>query len=219
MVVMASGSLADRFMIDPSVLLTAEAIQALHEEGLPSGSVVSKSFYDALGSGPDELFLPFMMVPDQQLLRRARDELRSLLEGAEKYSYHSMESLPEEFSRIRGNLLEREGAAGRIFADEFVYLATQSWLTSKVRKIGDALKGAGADVVEYFHSHQEQSLRALIATVVPEAHIPAQLTGAFLTKVGVKWVVFGGSTVAGVFVPPVGLLAIGEQIVYRMFDP
>jgi hypothetical protein len=124
MVVMASGSGADRFMVDPSVLLTDEAIQALYDEGVPSGSVVSASFYDALSEGPDELFLPFMTIPDQQLLRRARDELRSQLEVAEKYSYRLVESLPNELDAIRGSLLERESVAGPVLADEFAYLAT-----------------------------------------------------------------------------------------------
>lgn len=225
-------------MIDPSVLLTAAGlewfIRSVHDGEATRSVVVPESFYWAVIDGPDEVLLPFGGRRGHEMIGVARDTLRPVLEPVERFSYESITDLPADVKIVRDLLLRNGRPEARIFADEWVYLATQSWLVAKSKAFLSRVRQAGADVVEIIPRSTRLDravlVRGLIADVIPEAKIPEVVTPDVLRAAHIKWVIYcagriGIGGAAGVIGGPVGGVIAGAlggvpiRRVIQAFDP
>jgi hypothetical protein len=225
-------------MIDPSVLLTEAGlewfIRSVRNGEASRSAVVPDSFYWAVIDGPDEMLLPFVGRRDREMIGVARDTLRPVLELVERFSYESITALPADVKIVRDLLLRNGRPEASIFADEWVYLATQSWLIAKSKAFLSRVRHAGADVVEIIprstRLDRAALVRGLIAEVIPEAKIPDVVTPDVLRVARIKWVIYcagraGIGGAAGMIGGPVGgviasaLGGVPIRRVIQAFDP
>jgi hypothetical protein len=195
---------SDRFMIDPSLLLTESGlawfINVASDRVVTKSAVVSESFYWALTEGPDDMLLPFVGRRDREIVKLARRRLPVLLERIDKFSYRTTENTTPEVQAVRDAVLRTGRPEADIVADEWTYLVTKSWLIAKRKAFLSRVKRAGANVVEITgrcaDEYRERLIRRLIASVIPHDEIPDVLTRSDWSRIGIKWVIYGGA-VAG----------------------
>jgi hypothetical protein len=228
-------------MIDPSVLLTEAGLEwflrSVRDGQARRSAVVPESFYWAVMEGPDEMLLPFVGRRDREMIGVARDMLRPVLEPVGtvgRFSHESVAALPADVRIVRDLLLRNGRPEASIFADEWVYLATQSWLIAKSKAFLSRVRQAGADVVEIIPRSTRLDravlVRGLIADVIPEAKIPDVVTPDVLRAARIKWVIYCAGSVsiggaAGIIGGPVGGVIAGAlggapiRRVIQAFDP
>lgn len=190
-------------------------------EQIANVALVSAAFREALFEQPDSFFIPFIAQDGPASIARARELLPSVVEGVATFSHQEVVEMEAPEEAVRQAILETGSPFAEVIADEWTYLATQSWLVAKLATVLDALRDAGADVHEYVRRYRHRLVHELIAAVVPEAHIPDQLTPGTIQRVGIKWVVLGGAALAGHSVlgplgPTAGLVT---RPIVRAFDP
>jgi hypothetical protein len=195
-----------QLLIDPSILFSERAVALLQEDASARENVVvSEALWQAIMK-PGADFSALVSPDDLRAYPGRRQEaLVRLVEGLARFSYAS-EKLAPESDQVRARLLDLGGLAGPVFADEWAFLQSHSWMVAHLRHPLDAFRDAGAAVVEF-----GQRLRdTMIRTVAPAAQMPP-VTVPFIARVGVKWVVVGGAAGAAILSPPLflaGLLAI-----------
>lgn len=226
-------------MVDPSVLLTRAGLTwftASVRDGGPAvrSMIVSESFYWIVNEGPEDLLLPFVGRRDRELIGFAKDTLRATLDPIERFSYESIAELPPDVEMVRDALLRSARPETNIYADQWIYLATQSWMLAKNKAFLSRVQRAGAAVLELIprSTHLDRALlvHSLISKVIPEAKVPDVLTPDLMRAAGIKWVIYclgsaGIGATAGMIGGPLGG-AIGAVVggvpissVLQAFDP
>jgi hypothetical protein len=228
---LADSRAHDRVMADPSLLLSNR--QLFGDPQLARNLIVSKSFATAVAQGQLERLAPFIppvSVPpsgyiDDSLSAWRRSAARRLLE-IETFSAEEVQELPDDVSAVLKRIRQLSTPAAEILADEWVYLATQSWLASKTQFVLDKIRESGAEVHEYARrsvgllqeavggktklvGDRVALVRArlvveLIKDVTGETP-PEPLTPEIIARARIKWIVYG----VAVGVPAAGGAAIG----------
>ena len=117
-----------------------------------------------------------------------RERLLGLLDGMDVFSHREVD-LPNQIARVTQTIDQLPLPAASVFADEWVYLHSHSWMATRLRTPLDVFRDAGAAVVEYGRRVRDQFIEA----VVPTGHIPAVITAPyFATRIVPKWLVIGG---------------------------
>ena len=205
-----------RLMLDPSFLFSADAVSWLREDqGARDGIVIPAAFEDWLYGDARNADISFFVAPDDRDEYWARlGDLRDLLSGVAAFGQENVQlSDPDE--AVRSALLELGGTPGRILADEWTFLESNSWAVSKLRRPLDAFSDAGSVIVQFGRKSRDN----LMTLVVKKEDVPEVLTKKFLAQVSVKWLLLGGAAVGVALVPvaaPAGLLA---SPVLQAIDP
>ena len=135
-------------MLDPSFALSEKGAAFLSRdaEGEIERFAVSRSFVEALENGyvPDMRAWFSEAEPAIDLLL-----LREALGGAQHFSHEEVEVEEPRVAEVRDALLgELSPTAAEILADQWVFLQTQSWITSKLRYTFEVMAERGADLRE-----------------------------------------------------------------------
>jgi hypothetical protein len=127
----------ERLMLDPSVLLLGGALDWLRDPELRDRIVISRALAALTATRRDEL-ARFVDEPIDDALAAAITGLRTF----------SWRELQPEHPEIINALLEMEG--GEIFADEYAYLVSHSWLAvlERTQAWVGALEEAGRHGIE-----------------------------------------------------------------------
>lgn len=129
---------------------------------------------------------------------------------------HYQVDLDPDAREVLEGLLSSGDPAAAVWADEWAYLQSNSWLAARLRRCLDAFETAGAAVIEF---GQDVGID-LIEQVIPAEHLPRSINREVILRATAKWIVVGGAhalggtlgTVAGAGVAgPVGA-AIGEKL-------
>jgi hypothetical protein len=206
-----------RMMCDPSLLL-ANPDLVRNSWSVPN-LIVSRSFVRAVVEGQVERFAPFIpAVPPPPVyvedpLATWRDAVMPNLREMATFSADDVEQPGDAVAATRERISQLSTPAAEILADEWVYLATQSWLGSKTRFAMDKLQESGAEVHEYSRRRLGTIQEAVgertrlvgerLATVRARLAVelikevtgktpPEPLTPRFIAKVGIKWIGYGG---------------------------
>ncbi|MGH9091057.1 MAG: hypothetical protein ACRDZR_06725 [Acidimicrobiales bacterium] len=208
------GSAPERVLIDPSLLLQARTLDWM--EASPDLFVASSAFKSQLAEGqigPGSRLLP----PEEPYTAEInRDRVLALLEEVATFSHFEVE-LDETHSAITQSLLALGDPSGIVYADEWVFLSAHSVMFSAVRQPLDALRHAGAVVVEYGRRVLDEALTVVIPTSHRDRYAPTEL----FARGAMKWLVLGGATgTAGAVGGVLGALTplAGVPLV-RGFDP
>jgi hypothetical protein len=182
-------------MMDPSTVLAEEGPNLIRQS-LEMGVtvVISHWFGEWLDGNRDVDPRPFVPPEDLDILNRQLDELRNSGLSAElrRFDHHDVDLSPEH-SLVLEALLANDLPPAVVWADEWAYLQSHSWLMSKLRHPLDAFRDAGAVVVEW----GEHKGMEMIAEVIPADRIPPTLTREIIGRATVKWIVVGGATIGG----------------------
>lgn len=214
------GPSPDRLLIDPSLLLSEPFMDWLEEDGDARARIVNSSaFRQALPTASVDFFYPFLQDYEAlEALQLRRRRLLALLEGVDSFSSSAV-TLPQQDAEVLGRLIETNQM---VFADEWTFLQSQSWMASELRSALDAFRDAGSAVLEFGRRLRDQ----LIQGVIPAPGIPADITaGFFLRRTAPKWLVIGAPAVAlGALGGPFGgALGAGVGLfgfpIVRAFDP
>lgn len=182
-------------MVDPSTLFSAEGLEwVVSNRELGVEVFISHwigEWLDGTQSADPSLFLAsddLEQFESRMAELRANDIVRTLTRFD-----HREARLAGEAMSVLETLLSKDLPAAEVWADEWAYLQSHSWLTSKLRHPLDAFRDAGAAILEY---GREKGLD-LIAEVIPAEHIPPSITSEILARAAVKWIVVGGATIGG----------------------
>ncbi len=138
---------------------------------------------------------PILLLADKdaEVLDQRLEEVRAL--GFDRLIAfdHRQASIDEEAGEVLDALNASESLVASVWADEWAYLQSNSWLSSKLRRCLDAFETAGAVVFEF---GVEQGI-ALIEEVIPADHIPQSINAEVILRAAAKWTVIGGVTAAG----------------------
>ena len=123
----------ERILVDPSLALSEEGVELLGNPDLVGQLVVSRAFFESLSDRTrrDEL-LAFADDYDGDLISRVRERLAS--DAIEKFDYREV--------------LDSLEGLGEAAADQWVFLATRSWIVSKTEKFFGRLRRAAARVLD-----------------------------------------------------------------------
>lgn len=240
------GDISDRYnvMLDPSVLLHQEGLQVFIDEAprlkrdganifLPQAL---KLLLDGLEQDTDEVlleqFVTFYVedVDARVSLRRLSNEVNDELTRlpAER-RFHWFRPDPERevpphlwFRYYVDSDLQREGLQNQHLLEaifqEWVFLHERSWITSRTRRVFDAMIKAGGVCIEHGRRGFERAVRKTRKKEEQEA-----LTWFDkLASLG-KWTAAGGAaaTAAGLLTPAVGIKFALEisPLVFALIDP
>jgi hypothetical protein len=190
-----------RVILDTSFLLTEEAMDWITDPELQPWFVVSNALVDRLAD-PD-------LIDEwgQFGVRADADQLRKLvaaLEPIERFSHREFEDLSEPAGAIRRALLE-DGPLGEVFADEWVFLTTQSLgVFAFSRRTLDRFIRAGAHVYDVANEAMERGLAAISEHLPPWLVDDMKKFARFPHRRTPKLILLGG-LIAAFFVPAVGL--------------
>ena len=178
-------------MVDPSILISERGIDWLEGDSQRrSEIVISAAFYNALFNPSASLFLRRRIEsPDG---RFTLQRLRTSLEGVQRFEAETVE-LPDPIQQIAQTLLSLRGYDNRIFADEWTYLHSQSWMIAHTERALKAFQRAGAGVLQFGRRLRDE----FINVVVPQQAMPRIISHQFLTIVGAKWLIVAGAAAAG----------------------
>ena len=189
--------LAERILVDPSFLLSREGFNwfSANPETL-EGIVISETLRDWLVKGRYDVDPSALIAPeDEGFFREMRPQMARLLDAVATFS-HQEADLSGPAEQVRHALLqdsELPGALNRIYADEWAYLQSHSWLISKLRHPIRAFRDAGAAIVEI----GRKAGKKLLEQVIPAEHLQDPITGKILLKAGAKWTAAAGAGLAG----------------------
>ncbi|MBK8294920.1 MAG: hypothetical protein IPK93_09200 [Solirubrobacterales bacterium] len=206
-----------KVMVDPSLLLSSRSSEWVRENR--SSLVISGEFMHLVDEDPKQM-LRHLGVYEAEAMRTRERILSSAPEP-----YAPRNPLPEDMSIRRGietveEALFKSGPLGAVYAEQWRFLNTESWLLSARRWFIDQLHKKGAVVVEQGQEMGRKALREYIGTVIP-GPVPSQVDAALFSLATVKWIVVGGPTVglALVSAPASALAGISLPPVVRAFDP
>lgn len=178
-------------MVDPSILLSQRGLDWLERDSPgPTDIVVSAAFYEALSNPSISLFLRRGIESAGRQITLQR--LRIYLDGVQRFDGEAVE-LPDPIEEIRQALLSRSGYDNRIFADEWTYLHSQSWMIARSERAIRAFERAGAGVLQYGRRLRDE----LINVVMPQPAMPRIISQTFLARVGAKWLFVAGAAAVG----------------------
>ncbi|HEU5062611.1 MAG TPA: hypothetical protein VFT79_05590 [Solirubrobacterales bacterium] len=109
-----------------------------------------------------------------------------------RFDHHEVR-LEDDAYQVQMNLIDSGRPGAVIWADEWAYLQSNSWLTSKLRLPVEAFRDAGAAILEF----GKRTGINLIAEVIPRDDIPASINAETIGRAAVKWIVVGGATIGG----------------------
>ena len=182
-------------MVDPSTLLAPDGIEwvELNRE-LGVEIVISGWFGEWLDGRFEVEPVEFVAPEDRDGLWDRVEELRAsgIVAELRRFDHHEV-WLDDEAMAVQQRLIDSGHPAAVIWADEWTYLQSHSWLTSKFRLVLDSIEQAGAVVLEF---SKETGMR-LIAEVIPAEHIPSSVTPELVGRAAVKWIVVGGASIGG----------------------
>jgi hypothetical protein len=182
-------------MVDPSTLLAPDGMEwvALNRE-LGVEIVISGWFGEWLDGRFDVEPYELVAAEDRDGLLERVERLRAEGVAAElrRFDHHEVR-LDAEAMEVQERLIDFGHPAAPIWADEWAYLQSHSWLTSKLRLVLDSFEEAGAVVLEF---SKEVGMR-MITEVIPAEHVPPSLTPELVGRAAVKWIVVGGATIGG----------------------
>lgn len=202
--------------MDPSLLFTERALVWLEQDDSAAGSIaISAAFMASLRR---DSAANHVLPSSIRTSAIRRERLIRALDNVQTFSSDGVELAPQADS-VKRVLRERDRRMGAIWADEWAFLQSQSWMAATKRQVLDAFRNSGAAVVEYSRRLRD----ALIAGVVPTNHLPPIVTRRFLTKVGVKWLVVGSPgalapVVAGPIAPAMGFAPALLVPIVQAFD-
>jgi hypothetical protein len=207
-------------MADPSLLLASRTL--LRDP--PRNLIVSRAFATAVAEGQLEQIAPFLPPVVVRSKYDSDDSLAAWREAAmpslsqiETFSADDQD-LADDVDAILRQIRELQTPAAAILADQWVYLATRSWLASKTRFGLDKIRESGAEVHEYTRrriailqdrfaerskavGERVAEVRArLVVELIMEVtgkQPPEPLTPRFIAKVGIKWIAYGTSVGGG----------------------
>jgi hypothetical protein len=220
---MSARDSSNTFMADPSLLLSPSGMWLPENPEVRDALVISGAFYSALAERQVEKLTPYFT--SLRTLEEQRSVLLPVLGDLRFFSAHEATDLSDEVTRVRRNLLDSPNPAAEILADEWVYLATESWLASKRRYVLDKLRVAGAATKEY----RERLDMRVVEAMIPEGEIPPVLTTELLRTARIKWLLYcgvvggasaGGAAIGGVPGAAAGaVLGVLSQPLIQAFDP
>ena len=207
MVFAASVESADeleRVILDPSFLLEQDSLEWLADPEVIPLVAVSAALIDRLRE-PDPLitWTEFGLEPSREQLSL----LIEALEPVQKFSHRDRVDLSVEMGAIRERLLQ-DGPFGEVFADEWVFLATQSMgvLAADSRRTLDAFVRAGGRVYMLANEAVDIALSAVRSRLPSWLRTGMKWVGRFPRRNMSRILMFGGG-VAALVVPVVGLPA------------
>jgi hypothetical protein len=181
-------------MTDPSFLLSASGFTWVQDQAVRRSIAVPAAFGEWLTGQRDLDIEPLIAPDDLEAVGDRRPRLVETLADFTLFSYADAGSqLPREVQTVLRNLLESEDGLGRLYADEWAFLQSQSNLLSKIRHPIDAFRDAGAAVVEVGRRTRD----VLVTKVIKPEHVPPVLTPGLVGKVAAKWLIVGGAAVGG----------------------
>jgi hypothetical protein len=112
-----------RVIVDPSVLFGDDDIEWLQDDELRPYLAVSLAFTERL-QGAEAGALPglFESRSDDRLR-----QIRTIVEGIERFSWRQVEDLQPGPAAIRNALRMSDDPLAEVWADEWVFLTSQSW--------------------------------------------------------------------------------------------
>ena len=110
------------------------------------------------------------------------------------------------------------GPIGEVWADEWAFLNSHSWLVSRSRAVIEAFRDAGAGVIEF---RQKALLALLQMSQAGGGPLPPGLSPHLTKRIAAKWIVAGGAvTLASVAAPlAAGVVGLGAPVMIVTFDP
>jgi hypothetical protein len=206
----------ERVMIDPSLLLTASGSAWVSSN--VSDLVISGMFMHLLDTQPEQT-VARLGVPEHEWNETISRMFRV---APNPYSPRGLASADFQAGiEVVENELAGSGFLGPVFAEEWRFLNTESWLFSGRRWVVDQLHKAGGAVLEHGRRASRNLIRQMIETVIPADSIPPQVDSALAVRTGVKWILVGGATVglAPVSAPISAATGILGIPFVRAFDP
>jgi hypothetical protein len=184
--------------VDPSLVIGEAWLSWIEEEADESAAseiVISANFVESLERRPDPVFFPFLAEEHQADYNAYRERAGAAVRdrGLRQFSFEEhLSQLTGPQQAVINSLLATNELDGRILADEWTYLVTQSKMLARTQAAIRALKRRGAVVVEV----ADHWTRRMAADVMPKERIPQRFTTKFLARVGAKWVALGAADAA-----------------------
>lgn len=209
----APTSSGTRLLVDPSLALSASGTRWLQEPGVASSIAVSARFYELLRTKSWQAFTAFGESVDQ-----ARwSGLIDTLQGARHFSFEEAADLRQDLLQIRQHLLESNEPTAPVYADEWVFMQTQSWIGAKTRAFADAFQRAGATAVNTGRGALDAVVKKTLK--IPDADVPPQITGQMIARTGLKFLAGGGPPILALLNPPAGAVVGLFAGVFLNLDP
>jgi hypothetical protein len=207
-------------MLDFSVLMARSSRRYLLStdgRGLLQGCSVSKDFAAAItddGGRFQEEVAEFGQYSRYSFEPADLDEIAQALEIGNLFSYSGAQPASESQSSVTDHLLDGS-LLGGIYADEWVFLTTQSWLGSRSKRAFRAFNRAGASSLEI----GTELMRTLVARTLKLDSVPSQLDSDLVRRAGLKWLAVGGAAATGLLNPLLGSIAGLASGGYLLMDP
>jgi hypothetical protein len=202
-------------MLDPSFALSAEGMGWLESDPeAPSLVVIAQTFDEGLRGDRELPFRSLVAARDRRDLDELAERVARLAALRIQTFSHKEAELEDPARGVLDQLLETGEPEAELWADEWAFLFSHSWMASTLRRSQDRFREAGAVVVEYGRRLRDE----MITAVVPRSHQPEVLRRGFIAKVGVKWLVVGGAGAGAFFVWPAAAGAPLTLPVVRAFD-
>lgn len=182
----------ERLMADPSFLLSEEGLAMANSTAEAGRALIVPATFDSwLQEGrriePEGLVAP----EDFEASDERFAQLQALsADGVLRPFSHREADLQEGSNEVLAGILELGDPLSVLWADEWAFLQSNSWLVSKLRHGLDAFGRAGAFVIELGRDARQQ----LLEQVLPKGKIPEELTPKVLASAAAKWVVLGGAS-------------------------
>ena len=178
-------------MVDPSILVSRRGMDWLEGDSQRrSQIVVSAAFYNALSNPSASQFLRRRLESADG--RFTIQRLRNYLDGVQRFTADQVQ-LSDSIELVKATLLLRRQYDYRIFADEWAYLHSQSWMISRSERALKAFLRAGAGVLQFGRRLRNE----FISVVIPQQAMPRIISHQFLVLVGAKWLVVAGAAAGG----------------------
>lgn len=191
----------ERLMLDPSMLLGDQGFGWLASEDL-NQFVISATFVAQLrgevaySDHDRELFGELPIEAD-------RGALLNLVGPIGRFGLQDIDTelLPESVRAVAAQL---QAAGSQVAAEEWLYLATNSWLAARSRRIFDAFNQAGAAALELGRDVLGDVVHR---TLQLPSDAPPVLRPELIARAGLRWLAVGGPAIAPLLFPP-GMAAL-----------
>lgn len=201
----------EQLMSDPSFLLSKEGLAMANESVEVGRHLIIPATFDAWLRESRQIDTERLVARDDVEASEERlGQLQALrADGLFRPFSYQEAGLQEGSREILDQVLELVDPLSTLWADEWAFLQSHSWLVSKLRHALDAFERAGAFVVEVGRDARQK----LLEEVLPKEKIPEELTPQVLGTAAAKWVVLGaanpatGALVGLVVGGPLGLVA------------
>lgn len=124
--------------------------------------------------------------------------------------------LPEEFGQRLGEVA-KDDLVLRILVDEWLFLTSQSWIASRIRKPFAAFLKAGVVAVEWGGKQIDQIVAKTLK--IPPSEMPSALSPGQRVRAAAKWIGVGGSSASALVNPMVAFLIGAATNVFLLLDP